>query len=160
MSAPGDRAGDDDHLLEEALNRIAGLMSECREAWCVFGGTAMRLHGYRMPAPIADIDVLISIADAERLVRRHGFSNMAGTGTERFRSQILLRPDLGKIPVEIMAGFDALSEGIWHRVAIRERQEVTYRSAKTFIASREDLFAIFRLCGRPKDLERMALLAS
>lgn len=160
MGAPDDRAGDDNHRLEEALNRLADLMSACRDPWCVFGGTAMRLHGYRMPTPIADIDVLISVADAERLVRRHGYPNVAGTGTERFRSQILLRPDLGKIPVEIMAGFDALSEGAWHRVAIKERQEVTYRTAKTFIASRDDLLAVFRLCGRPKDLERMALLAS
>lgn len=144
-------------LLEQTLIRLGDLMSDCEDPWCVFGGTAMLLHGYRN-GPIADIDVLISIADGKRLIASKALENVADGGTARFRSAILLKPDLGEIPVEILAGFDIFADGQWQDIQVTERVEARLGSATTFIAGVGDIARIFQLSGRPKDLARLKLL--
>jgi len=144
-------------MLEQTLIRLGDLMSGCHDPWCVFGGTAMLLHGYRT-GPIADIDVLVSLADAERLAASNGLENVADGGTARFRSTILLKPDFGVIPVEILGGFEISAEGGWQAVVVHERTEMHLGHATTFIAAIDDIARIFRLSGRAKDLERLKLL--
>lgn len=145
-------------MLEDALLQLTDLMSACRDPWAIFGGTAMVLHGYCDLRP-ADIDVLVSPDDAERIAAAHDLKNEADGGTERFRSRVVLHPQTGPMPIEIMAGFEIFSEGRWHQVSILDRSQVTFRSATASIASLDDIATIFRLSGRPKDLQRLDLLA-
>ncbi|MBW6420926.1 hypothetical protein KX729_05680 [Rhizobium sp. XQZ8] len=146
-----------DGMLEQALIRLADLMADCRDPWCVFGGAAMRLHGYR-DMPIADIDVLVSPADGERLIASKALENVADGGTGRFCSRILLHPDLGALPVEILAGFEIFTDGSWQEVRVGDRIEMKFGAATVFIADIDDIARIFRLSGRPKDLARLTLL--
>jgi len=144
-------------MLEQALIRLGDLMADCRDPWCVFGGAAMRLHGYR-DMPIADIDVLVSPADGERLIASKALENVADGGTERFRSRILLHPDLSALPVEILAGFEIFANGSWQEVRVNERIKVQLRTSTVFVAGIDDIARIFRLSERPKDLARLTLL--
>ena len=143
--------------LEQALLRLVDLMSACRDPWCIFGGTAMFLHGYKS-APIADVDVLVSMADGQRLIASNGLENVADGGTSRFRSSILLHPHLGDVPVEILAGFEIFADGAWQEIQLAERVEARLGTATIFIAGIDDIARIFQLSGRPKDLARLKLL--
>ncbi|WP_117190807.1 hypothetical protein [Rhizobium terrae] len=144
-------------MLERVLLQLSEFMSVCRDPWCIFGGAAMYLHGFRDPG-FSDIDVLASLTDVERIAVSHALRNEAEGGTQRFRSQALLHPDIGDIAVEIMAGFEIFADGRWQAVTVADHAEVRYRSATVWVASPKDVGGIFRLCGRPKDIERLGLL--
>lgn len=146
-----------DDKLEQVLLQLVDLMSACRDPWCIFGGTAMFLHGYKS-APIADVDVLVSMADGERLIASKCLENVADGGTSRFRSSILLHPHLGDVPVEILAGFEIFADDAWREIQVTERLEARLGMATIFIAGIDDIARIFRLSGRPKDLTRLKLL--
>lgn len=146
-----------DDMLEQSLLRLSDIMSSCRDPWCIFGGTAMRLHGFR-DTPIADIDVLASPRDAARLTTIHGIPDVADGGTVRFRSSALLHPDLGAVPVEILAGFEIFAGDAWKAVDVAERVDATFGRATVPIAGLHEIAAIFRLSGRPKDLPRLKLI--
>lgn len=146
-----------DGALEQTLIQLADLLSGCRDPWCIFGGTAMLLHGYRQ-IPVADIDVLVTAADAERIATSHGIANLADGGTDLFRSRALLHPELGDVPVEILSDFEIFAHGTWQKVCIGEPVEAKFGSAAVFIAGLTNVAEIFRLSGRPKDIDRLKLL--
>lgn len=144
-------------LLEETLLRLTDLMSDCVDPWCIFGGAALYLHGYR-DMPFSDIDVLISIADCERLCAIRDLRNEADGGTDRFRSDFLLHPHLGPLDVEIMSNFEIFADKQWHRIDIESPNETRFRSAIVPVASLDKVRSIFQRSGRDKDLARLKLI--
>jgi hypothetical protein len=144
--------------MEKTLARLAEFLSHCRDPWCIFGGAALYVHGYR-DAPVADIDVLVSPADCQRIVARHSVCNEADGGTRRFRSRTVLRPQLGPVAVEIMSEFEIFANGRWHSVEIGTVARMRLGSVDMPVAGIEDICAILRLSGREKDLQRLRLVA-
>ena len=144
-------------LLEETLFRITSLMADCRDRWCIFGGAALYLHGYRN-MPFSDVDILASTADCERLRRTANIGNDAEGGTNRFRSKILLHPKLGIFEVEIMGDFEIFAKGAWQPVYIEPAVKLQFGSATVPVASLEKIASILRLSGREKDFSRLALI--
>lgn len=137
---------------------LADLLRPCRDPWSIFGGAALCLHGITSELP-KDIDVLLSIDDAERIAARHGLENKAAGGIERFRSQILLHPSTGTVPVELMAGFEVLTTDGWVPVRIERRVTKTIGGVALPVATLPELARLFRLFGRPRDLERLRRIA-
>lgn len=137
---------------------LADFLRPCRDPWAIFGGAALCLHGLSTEAP-KDIDVLLSLGDAERIAARHGLPNKAAGGTERFRSQILLHPSIGSVPVELMAGFEVRTADGW--VPVRIEHCVTKRAGGMAlpVATLPELARLFHLFGRPKDRERLERIA-
>ncbi len=144
-------------LLEETLLRLTDLMSDCTDPWCVFGGAALYLHGYR-DIPFSDIDVLISKADCERVRKAWDLPNEAGGGTDLFRSDFLLHPHLGPLDVEIMSNFEIFADMRWQPIDIGDPIETRLGSAIVPVASLEKIKSILRLSGRDKDLARLKLI--
>jgi hypothetical protein len=145
--------------LDATLNVLAGAMTAAEDDWWIFGSAAMPLHGFEVDA-VKDIDVLVSSKDAHRLMARHSLANVADGGSGRFRSDVVLRPAFGAVPVEILADFRIRNSGTWQVMAVTTRVELLLASGPIFIPSREELAAIFLACGRPKDIERAQALLS
>lgn len=145
--------------LEETLTNLVGFLSDCRDPWCIFGGAALYLHGYR-DGPVADIDVLLSPADCGRLTVARGLDNRADGGTDRFRSGAVLYPNLGPIAVEIMSGFEIFADRRWHEVAVETVTDLRFGSISAPVASIRDVGRILRLIGREKDIRRLELIGS
>jgi hypothetical protein len=143
--------------MEKTLAGLAEFLSHCRDPWCVFGGAALYVHGYR-DAPVADIDVLVSPDDCERIVARHSVCNEADGGTQRFRSRAVLRPRLGPVAVEIMSDFEIFADGRWHSVEIETVAHMRLGSIDIPVAGIEDICSILKLSGREKDLQRLRLI--
>lgn len=107
---------------------------------------------------INDIDVIVSRADAEHLAKMHGLENLADGGTDKFRSEWLLHPDIGEIPVELLAGFEICVDGRWTPIAPKSRIAKDLGGTQVFFPDRAELAEIFGYCGRPKDLARAKTL--
>lgn len=137
---------------------LVDFLRPCCDPWTIFGGAALCLHGI-LAGPPKDIDVLLSLGDAERIAARHGLANEAAGGAERFRSQTLLHPSMGTVPVELMAGFDVLTGDGWVPVRIEHHVTKTIGGVALPVATLPELARLFRLFRRPKDLERLRRIA-
>ncbi|MCS6760552.1 MAG: hypothetical protein MO852_17685, partial [Candidatus Devosia euplotis] len=138
------------------MESLAADLAASRDFWWIFGGAAMALHCLETDA-VQDIDVLMSLADADALMERHRLTNTAGNA-DQFRSEIFLHPVYGMVPVEIMAGFQVKSAGARHTIRPQTRDSITLATGMVHAPSHVELAEIFRLFGRPKDLVKALLL--
>ena len=146
-----------DATLAGALAGVGALMErEARGAWWIIGSAAVALHGADA-GTVADIDVLTDRDDAARLLEVTGRQPDAAAPRDLFRS-VYGRFAVGAFAVEIMGGLEVARAGRWHRVRPAERQTFVIDGQHVFAPPRDDLIAILRLFGRPKDLARAAAL--
>lgn len=143
--------------LKLTLENTAQILNEYTISWMIIGGAAMVLYDLEK-GPVADIDIILTSKDAALLCKHFSWMNYADAQSSRFRSDYLLRPDLGPIPVEILGGFRISTTHGWIDVSGCETQTFHVRSQKVFLPTRRALSSIFRLCGREKDFQRVALL--
>jgi hypothetical protein len=73
--------------LSATLNSLAGAMTAAEDDWWIFGSAAAALHGVEVDC-VTDIDVLVSSADAHRLMAKYSLANLADGGSDRFRSDV------------------------------------------------------------------------
>lgn len=139
------------------LENTAQILNQYSFSWMVFGGAAMALYGLEK-GPVADIDVILTSEAAAFLCKHFSWPNYADAHSSRFRSDYLLRPDLGPVPVEILGGFRISTIHGWVAVADCETRTFCIGSQKIYLPTRQALSSIFRLCGREKDFQRVALL--
>lgn len=139
------------------LVRIADIMAPARDQWCFMGGVAALLHGVPI-GTLDDVDVLLTAADASRLLPGRGIEPTPDGGTDRFRSQIFSRTRIDAIQVDFLAGFEVRSEGVWLPIRVASVQPVRVDGIALPVASVEDLIAMHALFDRPKDAERMRAL--
>ena len=145
--------------LTNTLSAVARMLSDAKDAWWVLGSVAVAVKGYEA-GHIADIDVLVSPEDAKRLMAVHGLDNLHDGGTARYRSTHFLCPDLGPIPVEIMAGYEILSGEAWQAVWPLSRERIQVGGANVFVPSDADLIDILQRLGRDKDQPRLQAMIS
>ncbi|GIT90812.1 hypothetical protein JANAI62_12670 [Jannaschia pagri] len=146
-----------DKDLAVALRHLSAVMDPLDGPWAIFGGAAMVLWGGE-PGPPRDVDVLTTVGVAEHLQRALDTPNVAGSGSGRFRSQRLLRPALGPVMVEVMAGLQVKTAEGWRDVPIPATSAVESAGTSVHVARRAELVAMFEAMGRPKDLRRVRLL--
>ncbi|WP_078057924.1 hypothetical protein [Rhizobium rhizosphaerae] len=146
-----------DAQLADTLRQLAACLNQTGAPWMIFGGAAMVLHGLE-PGPVKDIDVILSQETAAALAARHGWSNQADGTSALFRSAVLLRPDFGPIPVELLGGFQIRTQDGWTAVESGGSQPMRLGGETLHVAEARRLSALFRLCGRPKDIRRAAML--
>lgn len=143
--------------LQAALAWLTDAMAQARDDWWLIGSTAVMLHGAD-PGGIADIDVLLSEADARRILPVLGLPVAEGPPHDRFASQVFASWHGAPLPVEFMAGLRQRVEGEWQGVLPKSRVEVAGEGWRVFVPDRDELKAILRSFGRPKDLRRLAAL--
>lgn len=142
--------------LEAALEQAASLLATARDPWWVIGSAAVALHGAD-PGRVADVDILTSADDAERLLRTAGATRDRSAPRTHFRS-VYGRLASSGLAIEIMGGLEVLAGDAWVAVRPRTRVAVAVGSSVVFIPDRQELVAILQRFGRPKDLARAALL--
>ncbi len=138
---------------ETALLECATQMQLATDLWWIIGSVSMALHGID-PGPIGDIDILVSKRDGLALGQEWKCENCAGSGTERFRSEILLKHRVLGVDVEVMAGLEVRHQTGWHPVLPETRQKVVRQGVVLFVPEQTELISIFKRFGREKDIER------
>ena len=134
-------------------------MRDARDRWWIIAGAAVTLHGIEAEK-IGDVDVLASCDDARRFADRVGIALAPGKPSDRFRSALFGRWTDPPLTVEIMADFAIATPAGWHIVKPLGRHAIHIETATVYVPGRNELSAMLRMFGRPKDVVRADLLQS
>jgi hypothetical protein len=145
--------------LRATLVMTVDAMRDAREPWWIISSAAVALHGVT-PVEVGDVDVLMSVADAQRAMDRFGVVPIEDGASALFRSTLFTRWEMPPLVVEIMAGFHVATGSGWTKVLPRTRVPIFVDERVVCVPDRAELAEMLRLFGRPKDLERVRLLTS
>ncbi len=145
--------------LRETLVMTVDAMRDAQDPWWVISSAAVALHG-AVPIEVGDVDLLMSVADAHRVMDRLGVVPIKDGASSLFRSTLFGRWETPPLVVEIMAGFHVAKGAEWTEVLPRTRMPVLVRGSVVYVPDRTELAEMLRLFGRSKDLERVRLLTS
>ena len=145
--------------LSAALAATGILMDEAQDPWWIIASAAVAIHGAD-PGHVSDVDVLLSVADAIRILPRIGVQLRSGSAHPTFRSRIFGIWTGTALPVEFMADFQCLSARGWQPVQPATRQPIEVDGVIVFVPDRSELQALLGAFGRPKDIERARSLAA
>jgi hypothetical protein len=145
--------------LRETLVMVAAAMRDAQDPWWVISSAAVALHGVG-PVEVGDVDVVMSVSDARRLMASLGVTPIEDGVSSLFRSTLFGRWETPPSVVEIMAGFYVATAAGWTEVLPRTRVPVLVEGAVVYVPERVELAGLLRLFGRPKDLQRARLLTS
>lgn len=143
--------------LEATLLALEPALEAAQHPWWILGSAAVVLHGAD-PLGVADVDVLLDQRDSVAVLGRLGLTPMAGEGNTQFRSAVFNLWAGSILPVELFAGFCLCEGGVWSEFVPQTRIAVWLGEAQAFVPEREELIALLRRFGRPKDLVRIAAL--
>lgn len=132
-------------------------MARAEDDWWIIGSAAVALHG-RDPGGIADIDVMLSVADADALLEPRAILPELKPPHPQFHSQWFARWDGTPVATEFMAGFQHFDGKAWQPVTFDTRERVELDGKALFVPSKDELRALFLRFGRGKDLQRAAAL--
>ena len=125
--------------------------------WWIIGSAAVAL--LEIDVAVADVDIVASPDIIADVLARIGLAPLPPKADSRFRSAPFARLDRpGVLPVEFMGGLEVNGPDGWRPLTITTRQAVRAGGATVFIPSPAEQIEIFHRFGRPKDLERAALL--
>ncbi|RYG26777.1 MAG: hypothetical protein EON93_21215, partial [Burkholderiales bacterium] len=125
---------------------LGDAMADAVDDWWIIGGAAVALYG-AAPPQVKDVDVVLSVSDALRILPGLGVALTPGEADRRFRSDFYCQWNVPPVQVDFMAGFHAFD-----RLLIpATRLPVAIGGSTVFIPSREELVTILRHFGRPKD---------
>lgn len=137
---------------------VPELHVHCAEPWCLIGSTAALLLGAEVS--VADVDVLVSRADADTLMSlwadRREASHAPADG-DRFRSHFA-RFRFPGLPVEVMGGLELNGDDGWQPVSPGRLVLAGLQGLAVPVPSLEDQIRIFESFGRDKDRARAAAL--
>lgn len=145
-------------LREVLAAAVPDLHRHCRDPWTLIGSAAALLAGAEVA--VADLDVLTTVRDAQTLIEHWGpwrDETYAPPGEDRFRSRFA-RFLLPGLPVEIMGGLELCGERGWEPVRINGIVVLDVAGLEVPIPTVAEQIRVLESFGRPKDLQRMALL--
>lgn len=138
---------------------IPPLQEHCRDPWVVIGSTAAALAGANVT--VADLDVLMSAADAIRLMDAWSSWRDASyrpEGNDRFRSRFARFRFADGMPVEVMGGLEVYGTEGWQPVTVTEVVHVSCATVSVPIPVLSEQIRILESFARPKDVLRAQLL--
>ncbi len=141
----------------QALAFFLDVAAELRDPWWIIGGAATALI-IDNDADVQDIDLLLSPADARRLITILGLPDSTDGGTERFRSEVYATWRVPPVPIDLLGGFQVKVSDHWTPVAPKTRQPFQTPAGTIFLPSVEEQIEITERLGRPRDFERINLL--
>jgi hypothetical protein len=137
---------------------VPQLHQHCRDAWVVIGSAAAALAG--ADVEVADLDLLTTIDDAEQLKVLWSESldrRYAPAAGDRFRSRFA-RFHFAGMPVEVMGDLELHDADGWQPVRVDQIVQVSCAGIQVPIPSPAEQIRILESFGRPKDMQRAALL--
>lgn len=145
--------------LAASLNAIGSILDGAHDPWWIIASAAVALHGAD-PGHVADVDVLLSVADARRVLPTIGIEPRPRSVHTAFRSSVFGTWTGTALPVEFMADFQRRSGDTWLPVRPATPQAVKVGTTVVFVPDRQELHAMLTAFGRPKDMERARRLAA
>ncbi len=148
-------AGHTDRLSRALAEVLPALADHCRSPWWLIGSSALAI--WSVPEiECADIDVLLSVEDAERLARHWASHRDDDHRTENdhlFRSRFARYTGFA-VPVETMADLELHTADGWRPVVPSDRRRIATPQGDACLPSLDAMIAILTAFGRDKDLRK------
>lgn len=147
-----------DGVLVDTLTEIAAMAPKGSTGWWIIGSGALVLGGIT-GLPIRDVDILAGKDTAIAFLANWDLPLPAPKPDPFFRSEPfaqILRP--GLLPIDLAGDMHLFENGNWSPVRPATRIAVAVGSTRVFIPSLSDQLNILRRFGRPKDIERAAMI--
>jgi len=148
-------------LLASLAAALPVMTQAFRDPWWIIGSAAIRLGGIAETEP-ADVDLLCSAGDAERLIavwREHLDADYKPHGDDRFRSRFARFGHL-PMPLEVMGDLHVHAEAGWQAVRVEASQPVQCDGYTVSIPTWQEQIRILRLFGRDKDVIKADIISS
>lgn len=142
-----------------SLQAVGAVMRAADDPWWVIASAAVALHGAD-PGQVSDIDILLSVDDAQRILPTIGVEVGPGAAHADFRSGLFGTWRGTALPVEFMADFHHRSGNAWVRVQPVTRQCIDIAGVVLYVPDRSELRSLLERFGRPKDIERARALGN
>lgn len=140
--------------LEQAFRAVGAAAHGAGDDWWIIGSSALVLAGIDGVEP-DDVDLLGSRAAIRVFLERWGMDSGEPVAHPLFRSHPYRRVELpGCVPIETMGGLEVFRDAAWKPVVPLSRVAVEVAGTRLYIPSPAEQCAIFRLFGRPKDLDK------
>jgi hypothetical protein len=143
--------------LRQTLVMMIDAVRDAQDPWWGISSAAVALHGVT-PIEVRDVDVLMSVGDAQQLMDALGVVPIEDGESSIFRSTLFGRWETPPLVVEIMAEFHVATADGWTEVLPRTRVPIFVEGYAVYVPERAELAGMLRLFGRPKDLKRVRLL--
>ena len=143
--------------LAETLCMVSQAALDAADDWWIIGSAAVVLHGGDVP-DVKDVDLMMSVCDADAFLSRVGGERGGAETSKLFRSEVFGIWNEPPIPVEVFGGFGVATAGGWRELSLSTRQPVVVEGSRVHVPSAEELVRLLNLFGRPKDLQRARLL--
>jgi hypothetical protein len=144
--------------LRETIIATGSIMTEAHDPWWIISGAAAAIYGAH-PIEVSDVDVMLSVTDAERLFARVGIEQAPPSDHPRFRSEVFGQWTGCALVVEFMANFTLREmDGIWRSMRPKTRRAMRVGAVTVFVPEVCELRHMFERFGREKDHARIALL--
>lgn len=137
---------------------VPELHVHCADPWCLIGSAGALLLGAEVS--VADVDVLVSRADADTLMTRWADrrdDTHAPADGDRFRSHFA-RFRFPGLPVEVMGGLELDAGDGWQPVMPGQLVLVGLQGLAVPVPALDEQIRIFESFGRDKDRARAAAL--
>lgn len=121
-----------------SLKTVGDAMVESHDPWWIIASAAVALHGAD-PGHVVDVDVLMSVPDARRILPSIGIELRHGSAHAAFRSSVFGTWNGTVLPVEFMAGFHRRSGEAWLPVLPVTRRPVEIHGVLVFVPERLEL---------------------
>jgi len=138
------------------LRHTLDLLSLAKSPWCIIAGSATALYT-RDWSDVLDIDVIVAVDEARRLIASGTFTDHTDGGSSRYRSVVYATNDNGPMPIDICADFEVHVDGSWRPVRPTPTP-IDTPAGTIYVPSLREQLEITRLLGRPKDAPRIARL--
>ena len=145
--------------LRDTFGAVAAVMAQAPAPWWIITGAAVALHGIDA-GPVGDVDVLLDLVDARRILAAIGIAPEAKPPHPAFRSTLFATWRSPPLPVEFMAGFQHREASQWVAVRPTTRERIAVAGGAVFVPDRAELERMLRRFGRPKDIARADRLAA
>jgi hypothetical protein len=137
------------------MTELINAMSRAQDPWCIVAGAATALHTGDW-ADVHDIDVVVSLPDAHRLIALSEFIDRTDGGNDVYRSKVYATL-LGPVEIDIFAEFEICAAGAWTRINPLPIPVVT-PAGRVYVPELREQIAITRMLGRAKDGPRIVKL--
>jgi hypothetical protein len=137
------------------MTELINALSVTQDPWCIVAGAATALHTGDW-SDVRDIDVVVSLPDAHRLIARSGFIDRTDGGNDAFRSKVYAtRP--GPVEIDIFADFEICTAVEWSRID-PVPVPIETPAGTIYVPEVREQLAITRMLGRAKDGPRIIKL--
>ena len=121
-----------EQALVASLEAVAEVMENTQDPWWIIASAAVTLHGAN-PGHVGDVDVLLSLRDARRVIPTLGLALQPGAHHAEFRSTIFATWREPPLPVEFMAGFQHCQDGRWRTIVPATSQRIALDGKTWFV---------------------------